>query len=210
MILLFDAANTIIHKPDLYINITKVLTQHNFNVEEAYLKKNHKLLSEVINFPDRTNEEFYKKFNSELLYCLGIAPTEALLKDIFTACSYLPWKAFDDTKVLKELNVKKAIVSNFHSSLTKIIAETMPNTFDEIVISEVENLRKPDIEFYKCALKYLKVPAEEIIYIGDSVKLDIEPASKLGIKAFLIDRENNFLAAPNRLTSLHELKNFSL
>lgn len=210
MVLLFDAANTIIHKPDLYTNIIKVLAKYNFNVEESYLKKNHKLISEVINFPDRTSEEFYKKFNSELLYCLGIIPSEIILKEIYTACSYLPWIAFEDTNILKELNVKKAIVSNFHSSLTKIISEVLPDVFDEIVISEVENLRKPDVEFYKCAMNYLKVPAEEIIYIGDSIKLDIEPATKLGIKAFLIDREQNFLASPNRLSSLHELKKFSL
>lgn len=210
MILLFDAANTIICKPDLYPNILNVLKKHGFEVEEVILKKNHKLLSEIINFPDRTSEDFYKKFNGELLYSLGIIPSDILLKDLYTACSYLPWKAFEDTAIIKELPFKKAIVSNFHSSLIGIINQTLPNIFDEIVISEVENLRKPDIAFYQCALNYLKVPAEEIIYIGDSLKLDIEPASQLGIKSYLIDRDNIYPTAKNRLTSLNELKNISL
>jgi FMN phosphatase YigB (HAD superfamily) len=41
--------------------------------------------------------------------------------------------------------------------------------------------------------------------VGDSIKLDIEPALNLGLNAFLIDRENYHPALKNRITSLNDL-----
>ena len=70
-------------------------------------------MSEVIHFPDRTDQDFYKKFNSDLLYLLGIVPTTSLLDAVFKNCTYLPWEKFEDTSVLRELSVPLGIISNF-------------------------------------------------------------------------------------------------
>ena len=198
--LLFDAANTLIYKPNLWERILKVLQDNGYRINETELKLRHKLLSEIINFPDTTSRGFYEEFNSELLMALGIIPNENLLKELFEACSYLPWQAFD---------MKKAVVSNFNSSLQEKLEGLIgENIFDEYIVSEKENLRKPSLEFYARALEKLNANASEIIYIGDSLKLDIIPAKKLGIKALLIDRDNIYPSAKDRITNFSEIKNY--
>ena len=207
--LLFDAANTLIYKPNLWERILKVLQDNGYKINETELKLRHKLLSEIINFPDTTSRGFYEEFNSELLMALGIIPDENLLKELFEACSYLSWKAFDDCEEIKKLDIKKAVVSNFNSSLQEKLEGLIgENIFDEYIVSEKENLRKPSLEFYARALEKLNAEAGESIYIGDSLKFDIIPAKKLGIKALLIDRDNIYPSAKDRITNFSEIKNY--
>ncbi len=208
-IILFDAANTLIYKPTLYYKIQSVLAKYSYEIEEEKLQYHHKLLSEIINFPDRTSKEFYKDFNTELLLSLGIIPSEEILNEIFTACSYLEWKAFDDLFILHELPVKKAVLSNFNSNLGNILERLVgKNIFSEIIISENENFRKPSLEFYELALKKLNVDPEEVLYIGDSLKLDIIPAKKLGFKTLLIDRQNIFSNFTDRISNMKDIINY--
>jgi len=208
-IILFDAANTLIYKPTLYYKIQSVLAKYSYEIEEEKLQYHHKLLSEIINFPDRTSKEFYKDFNTELLLSLGIIPSEEILNEIFTACSYLEWKAFDDLSILNELPTEKAVLSNFNSNLDNILERLVgKNIFSEIIISENENYRKPSLEFYELALKKLNVKPEEVLYIGDSLKLDVIPAKKLGIKTLLIDRQNIFSSFTDRISNMKDIINY--
>ena len=140
---------------------------------------------------------------------LGIIPNENLLKELFEACSYLPWQAFDDCEEIRKLDIKKAVVSNFNSSLQEKLEGLIgENIFDEYIVSEKENLRKPSLDFYTRAIEKLNAEASEIIYIGDSLKLDIIPARKLGIKALLIDRDNIYPSAKDRITNFSEIINY--
>ncbi|NGM63430.1 HAD-IA family hydrolase [Sphingobacterium sp. SGG-5] len=207
-ILLFDAANTLIHKPTLWDRIQEVLTAHDYEVDRQELKKRHKLLSEVINFPDRTSKDFYRDFNTELLLSLGILPTEELLEDLFSNCTYQPWQAFDDCQYLFELNIRKAILSNFNSSLSDLIGALIgQDVFDEIIISETEKVRKPSLEFYQIAIDRLDVDPSEVLYIGDSLKLDFIPAKTLGMNTLLIDRDGIYRYPAHKISSFKELKN---
>jgi HAD superfamily hydrolase (TIGR01549 family) len=206
-IILLDAANTLIHKPTLWQNILQVLIQNSFDVSIDALKEKHKIISELINFPDVTNEDFYNHFNAELLLALGILPSNHILQQLFKACSYLPWAAFDDDVFLNEINIPKMVLSNFSSKLTDILKEKVPVNFDKIIISENEQYRKPQIGFYELAIQKLNVLPHEILYVGDSLKLDVMPASAVGINAYLIDRENHFLNFTKRIQSFEQLKN---
>jgi HAD superfamily hydrolase (TIGR01549 family) len=119
----------------------------------------------------------------------------------------LPWEKFDDAYALIEIKVPKYILSNFNISLNTIIEELYPNVFEKIISSEAEGLRKPDIRFYFRALELLEINnADEVIYIGDSLKLDIEPAMKAGMKAWLIDRNGFYKTFINRIENFKELK----
>ncbi|WP_312902354.1 HAD family hydrolase [Chryseobacterium taichungense] len=208
-IILFDAANTLIYKPALFYKMQSVLAKYSYEIEEVKLQYHHKLLSEIINFPDRTSKEFYKDFNTELLLSLGIIPSEEILNEIFNACSYLEWKAFDDLSILNELTIEKAVLSNFNSNLGSILDQLIgKEIFSEIIISENENYRKPSLEFYELALKKLNVNPEEVLYIGDSLKLDIIPTKELGIKSLLIDRQNIFFTFTDRISNMKDIINY--
>lgn len=206
MVLLFDAANTLIHKPLLFIKAKEVLEYYGIQTTIEGLREKHKIVSELILFPDRTNKEFYHEFNKEWLYSLGILPKKELLTKLFETCSYLPWEKFEDTSVLNELNIKKAILSNFHGGLEEIVLIHFPSIFSKLVVSETEKIRKPDVKFYERAVEVLGVKPEEIIYIGDSLKLDIEPALSVGMKPYLIDRNNDYPFSSYTISSLTQLK----
>ena len=206
MVFLFDAANTLIYKPSFYKTFLKVLADHGYKIDEYKFQYHHKLLSETHTFPDKTSKEFYIKFNSELLYSLGIIPKDNLLDKIFNACSYLPWEKYEDTIFLNKISHKLAIISNFHRGLNNIIDNLFGPIFSKIIISEEETERKPNLKFYQNAINVLNEKPNEIIYVGDSIKLDIEPAIALGIKAILIDRLNIYEKSYlHRITDMAQL-----
>jgi len=206
--ILFDVAGTLLYKPSFYTKMREVLLQFGYNIDEKTIKYHHKILSEYIFFPDRTNEDFYAKFNSKFLYSFGIVPSDELLGAIFKACSYLPWEPFEDTVFLNEINIPMGIISNFNSTLKEKLQSFFEVKFANVFVSEELGVAKPSLDFYSKALQQIGVAPQEIIYIGDSVKLDLEPALKLGIKVLLIDRENYFTAQPNRIATLADLKKY--
>jgi len=207
MVLIFDAANTLIYKPALYVNFQTVLFRHGFAVNINNLIKNHTILLHAIEFPDTTSQAFYYNFNKEILYSLGIVPSEVMLDELFKECSYLDWEVYADTSVLKELPYEMGVASNFNKGLEGVLNIHFQDKFKYKLISENVNYRKPDIRFYEHLLADWNLDPKDILYIGDSIKLDVEPAMKLGINAYLIDRNNYFPFVEKRIKTLHELPN---
>lgn len=203
--ILFDVAGTLLGKPAFYATFLNVLRENGCAVAPSNLRKVHKLLSEVIHFPDRTDAKFYQHFNSELLYLLGIMPTQELLEHIFEACSYLPWEKFDDTSVVHEIDIPMGIISNFNTTLKAKLNDFFGPIFKDIFGSEALGVSKPDLRFYQKAIGQIGVAPDKILYIGDSVKLDIQPAMEIGIHAMLIDRDGNFPSSKYRIDSLNEI-----
>ena len=204
----FDVAGTLLGKPTLYSIIQNTLLDFGHEVGLDEIKNKHKLLSEVIHFPDRTDMAFYEKFNSELLYLLGIVPEEALVNSIFKKCTYLPWQAFDDTQILKELPLPMGVISNFNTSLKDKLTQFFGPVFQDVLVSEELGVAKPNIEFYQKALEKIPFDVHEVLYVGDSIKLDLEPASKLGFKVLIIDRDNFYPNSKNKISSLTEITQF--
>ena len=113
----FDVANTLLHKPELWGKLLKSISKHSDFNDIKLVKQNHKLLSESIKFPDKTSKVFYRSFNAELLYSLGIIPTEVLLDDIFNNCTYLDWAPFEDISYLSEITCSTGVISNWDNTL---------------------------------------------------------------------------------------------
>ncbi|WP_338815305.1 HAD family hydrolase [Bernardetia sp. Wsw4-3y2] len=205
----FDVANTLLQKPQLFAKIHQVLVEHGYEIDIHYLKRIHKLLSETIIFPDKTSKEFYHHFNTELLYAVGILPNFKLLEDIFAACTYMEWQPFDDTDFLNQITIPTGIISNWDISLESKLKSYFNCDFFAIYGSQKEGLKKPSLDFYKKAIEKLECSPNEILYVGDSIKLDTEPARKLGIEAILVDRENVFpYYKEPKINSLHQLSTF--
>jgi putative hydrolase of the HAD superfamily len=205
--MLFDAANTLIYKPELWVKFNDVLLNYGYKVNSEELKHKHKLLSEVVKFPDVTSQSFYNTFNKELLNALGIIDSPELLEALFTACKYLPWEVFPDTTHLKNYtDTPLGVISNFNSGLSVLLQNKLPEVnFKDIIISETEGISKPSLEFYKIAIERTGLKPSEILYIGDSLKLDIIPAKSLGFQVKLIDRDFAYPASPYRISSIKDL-----
>ncbi len=204
--LLLDVAGTLLYKPDLFTQIQAVLTGHGYMVGLDKIKYNHKLLSEAIAFPDRTNKEFYNHFNSELIYSLGFIPEQKILDDVFAVCDKLNWEKFDDTEGLLDLNIPMGILSNFNSSLKQQLNTLFGNIFSDIFVFEELGVAKPAMQFYQTAIDKIGIDAKDILYIGDSFKLDMKPAIQAGMKACIIDRDNFYPNNPNTITTLYDIE----
>jgi putative hydrolase of the HAD superfamily len=206
----FDVAGTLLGKPSLFSIIQNTLKDFGYTVSLNEIKTKHKLLSEVIHFPDRTDEKFYTKFNSELIYLFGIVPSEELVNAVFNNCTYLPWESFEDTKVLNNLHLPLGVISNFNTTLKEKLNDFFGQVFSDVLVSEELGVAKPNIEFYKRALEKIPYQANEVLYIGDSIKLDLEPATKLGFKVLIVDRDNFYPNLENRISGLDEIKKYVL
>lgn len=72
--------------------------------------------------------------------------------------------------------------------------------FDTILISETEQLRKPQPEIFQRALFRLSVTAQESVYIGDNPEADIIGAKNAGLKT--IWKRNQFWSEPNEADAI--------
>lgn len=206
--LLFDVSGTLLYKPKLISKISEVLNSFGYFIPKEEISYKHKLLTEITDFPDRTNSDFYRKFNSSFLYLIGIIPNDKILNKIYEQCSYLKWDKYDDTHVLNSIDLPMGIISNFNSSLNEKLNYFFNKMFSDIFISEEIGISKPDINFYKNFLKTIEYEPDQILYIGDSIRLDIEPSVKLGMKSVLIDRDGFYSKSDLIINNLEEVKKF--
>jgi putative hydrolase of the HAD superfamily len=107
---------------------------------------------------------------------------------------------------LKEMNLKIGIISNGYGrfQMNNIIGLKIKHYFDEILISEFEGLRKPDIAIFERALSRLGLEPNESIFVGDHPQNDVEASIKAGMTA--IWKEDHFYERPaSAYKSINEL-----
>jgi putative hydrolase of the HAD superfamily len=205
----FDVSNTLLYKPQLMARICETLGQFAMGVDIKLLKERHKLVSEIVPFPSKTSQEFYHHFNTELLLSLGIMPSQELLNAIFANCKDLEWAKFEDTSILDSIPVPVGIISNWDETLAAKLSLFFPVSFCNVVSSTELNIAKPDPALYRHVLDSLDCRPEEVVYVGDSIKLDIIPASSVGMTAVLIDRDDLYPGfSGRRIMTLHQLTAF--
>ena len=75
------------------------------------------------------------------------------------------------------------LVSNFYGNVESVLADfDLLKYFNTIVESAVVGVRKPDPKIFQLGVDALKLSAEEVVVVGDSLKKDILPAESLGCK----------------------------
>jgi putative hydrolase of the HAD superfamily len=121
------------------------------------------------------------------------------------------YMVFDDTVAtldqLRSDGFRLGIISNWESWLPDLLEGMgIAHYFDHVVISGMCGLEKPDPGIFKEALDTSGYRPEEILYVGDSMTHDIEPAKMVGIRTVLIDRKNRYhRSSCARIRSLKEL-----
>lgn len=87
--------------------------------------------------------------------------------------------------ILKDLkeHYPMVLVSNFYGNVQAVLEDFgLLEFFDKIIESAVVGVRKPDPAIFGLGVEALKLPATNIVVIGDSHSKDIVPASKNGCK----------------------------
>lgn len=205
--LLIDAAGTLLWKPEVIPSIHRVLQREGIVVEISVLAERHKLLSELMEAPDVTGWEFYESFNTNLLRILGVPATRQLASAIYESCRSLPWTLSPGADSLVRLAVQVGVVSNWDSRLGVTLEELGMGWLDPVVTSTAAGIRKPDERLFARALEVVGLPASHVLFLGDSVHLDVEPALRVGMRAALYDPDDLFKYTPvDRIRSLGDLE----
>ena len=115
---------------------------------------------------------------------------------------------YDDVfPVLEELRrheLKLGLVSNGVRDLNAFVADHGLDV-DVALGSREHGWTKPHESIFRAALERLGVAAAEAAMVGDSPEDDVAGARAVGIRAFLLDRDNRYLDEPDRLPDLRAL-----
>jgi HAD superfamily hydrolase (TIGR01549 family) len=118
------------------------------------------------------------------------------------------FELFEDTlPVLAELRahgLKIGLVSNTGRDLVAFVAHHALDV-DAAFGSATHGKTKPHPAIFQAALDELGVSAAEAAMVGDSPEDDIEGARALGMRAFLVDRDDRFPEVDDRLPDLRAL-----
>jgi putative hydrolase of the HAD superfamily len=104
------------------------------------------------------------------------------------------WQLFPDTlptiTTLQEQGLELGIISNFDSRLFAVLRGLgIEDKFATVTISSLAHAAKPSPKIFHLALEKHAVDPEEAMYVGDSLRDDVEGATKAGLRAILLDRE---------------------
>jgi HAD superfamily hydrolase (TIGR01549 family) len=118
------------------------------------------------------------------------------------------FELFEDTlPVLEELrrhDLKIGLVSNTGRDLDAFVSHHSL-VVDAAVSSGAFGKVKPDPSIFRATLYKLGVRPHQAAMIGDSPEDDIAGARAIGMRAFLVDREDRYPDHPGRLTDLRQL-----
>lgn len=92
---------------------------------------------------------------------------------------------------------KLGVLANQPSStLERLKRDGIYNFFDICLLSETENMFKPDITFFEYAIEKAGCIASKIVMVGDRLDNDIMPAKKTGMKTIRIIQGLNSVQKP--------------
>ena len=88
-------------------------------------------------------------------------------------------------QALRDAGIKLGVITNggTERQQRKLIALGIASSFDVILISETEGVRKPDSEIFVRALRRCGVDASEALFVGDHPDADVGGALQAGLHA---------------------------
>ncbi len=122
------------------------------------------------------------------------------------------WTLYPETEAvlrqLKAQGLELGIISNFDSRLFPVLRGLgIEQFFDTITISSLSQAAKPAPKIFHLALEKHAVDPEDAVHVGDSLKEDVEGATKAGLTSVLIDRsEAEITPRIHRIRSLDQLQ----
>ena len=105
---------------------------------------------------------------------------------------------------LRGVGLKLGLVSNGVRDLEDFVVHHALDV-DVAVCSRAHGRIKPHETIFRAALERLGVAPAEAVMVGDSLADDVEGAQALGMRAFLVDRENRYPGVKGRLSDLYGL-----
>ncbi|MGV0035210.1 MAG: HAD family hydrolase [Candidatus Azotimanducaceae bacterium WSBS_2022_MAG_OTU7] len=123
-----------------------------------------------LSITDDLIKDFHSLYGDDAVFLPNVSKTLATLKNSF----------------------KLGLITNGRSGSQrrKLASMGASDLFDAIVVSGEIGLKKPDPRIFEHCLDLVSPKASESVYVGDNPTADIEPASRLGMKAIWMQNDN--------------------
>lgn len=172
----------------------------------AFAKERARFLYRVRDF--YTGKQLLKNCYSIVCRKYQIEPQVSLfleyVKHVFTDTVL-----FEGTKSVLESLRKRYVIGLVTNADDDILYESLHRhglVFDFIVTSESVRCNKPGKEIFQKAFSYAKIPADEILMVGDSWTEDILPAKELGMLCAFINRKNIIQDVPADILQISDIR----
>src|SRR3954447_9299065 len=91
---------------------------------------------------------------------------------------------------LRQRGYRMAVISNWDDRLPPLLDVLgLGKFFETVVLSVHAGATKPHRQIFDHALSAVKVPASEVLHVGDSYEEDVRGAREAGLQAILLDRK---------------------
>lgn len=205
-LLAFDFADTIavLHPPREQVWMEYIRQEFNVNINRSdilltLLEVDKKRPYSSVNCINAAqHRSFYVEYNKLVFETLGFETMGEpdLFYDYIKAVNP-HWTLKSDVeanfKSFKASGYKIAIISNFDSSLSRVLGKELriSHLLDYVHISQEIGYEKPDQEFFAKFFELNDLDAKSTYYIGDSLTLDYYPAKNYGMKSHHLAENNN-------------------
>jgi HAD superfamily hydrolase (TIGR01549 family) len=156
------------------------------------------------------DEEVWVLFTERIIQGMGgVGDTYACALEMTRAWERADrFELFEDVfpvlDALRGYGLKLALLSNTGRDLDAFVAHHSIRV-DAILTSRLHGKTKPHETIFRAMLERLGVPAGHAAMVGDDPTDDVEGARAVGMRAWLVDRDDRFPSYPERLTDLREL-----
>ena len=205
----FDWAYTLVDlgKEDDRSPLKKVfayLISKNFSLPdfEEFLDQSRQIFHPMIENSRITNQEAHFEIAlKKLIYQFDISLNEDFslekLLEIYYMEVYSERKLYPEVvsvlNSLQSIGVRMGVVSNTTNPRfmkeNEMKAAGLEPFFDFAIYSSDTPYRKPHPSIFQLAIESLKLKPEEILFVGDNIRLDIVGAQNVGMKSAWINRE---------------------
>jgi len=208
--IILDLFGTIVSNKRLFTPIcSKMAADSGIEVEEIerdfvdlyrrHFKNCHRL-------PFRPERYYYYLLITELIEKYDLpGDMESYCNFMYDSFSKLP--VYSDSKILKKMckEFTTAILTNADDVFVKKVIERNRIPHHMLLTSETARSYKPSEEIFEKILSLIGLDKTEVVFVGDSIQVDMLGASGAGIKGILIDRSKSYFDYVPRIESLEEL-----
>lgn len=163
------------------------------NYRMVELELFHFFLKNEINGESYMFERYYRTLccmNNHEAHCIAEKIRDIYLRDTLSIKD--EWNSKEILSRLFESGYNLYLLTNgpVRSQINKIKALRVYDFFRKIYVSDDTKLSKPDFNAFNNIVLNEKLTIANTVYVGDSLKYDIEPALNIGFKTVFLDTEN--------------------
>jgi putative hydrolase of the HAD superfamily len=210
--ILFDAGGTLIEvKPSRPEVFSQALKANGFEADvpsvwNAMVRAEREFDAEFALLDGKDEAWFWKKYDAFVAEQLGFkGDLSRLEKDISSRFDQIvpdvkSWVAYPDARPalegLRKRDFRLGVVSNATDLARKVLDNLgLSKYFDFMVLSDEVGSRKPSPEIFRIALKAAGTRPNRAVYVGDKYSVDVVGASRAGMLAVLLDRDDIYPSA---------------